>query len=388
MLWRLQGNPPVRCFSKNTSQISVRECSMNRDYTKYRERHIAFWEMQEVESPLIGFTVGAGLDSWSYWQYNKAAQALLNKQDIMPDDINPIDFIEDQLRYLELSETINDDVCRSAMPLASVPWMEAILGCPVCSTEAHMTCKKILDNVDSSRPNRVSSDNVWVKKYFEFIQVYTNVFSGRYPVTQSIVRGPSDLASALLGAEEAAMALMTEPEAMHGLLDYVTDQLEQFLKLHMGVLPKFQDGYVIGQYELWAPEPALRIQEDASTLYSPELFEEFLKPLDKRLASISKYTLIHLHSSSLFLIDQFLQVSQIRAFQVTKDAGRISLAGMMPSLLKIQRAGKPLIVKGQFDYADYDLMKRMLSVRGLCVQPVVKNLSDAHRIMPMLRNWV
>lgn len=360
---------------------------MNRDYTKYKEKHSAFWNMQDVESPLIGFTVGAGLDSWSYWQYNKAAQALLNRQNIMPHDINPMDFIEDQLRYLELSDTINDDVCRSAMPLASVPWMEAMLGCPVCSTEAHMTCRRILDNVDSLWPSPLAFENVWVKKYLEFIQLYTNAFSGKYPVAQSILRGPSDLASALLGAEEAAMALMTEPEAMHGLLDYVTDQLEQFLKMHMGVLPKFQDGYVIGQYELWAPEPPLRIQEDGSSLYSPELFEEFLKPLDIRLASLSNYTLIHLHSSSLFLIDQFLQISQLRAFQVTKDAGRITLADMMPSLLKIQRVGKPLIVKGQFEDADYDLMKKNLSVRGLCVQPVVKNLSDAQRVMPLLRKW-
>jgi hypothetical protein len=361
---------------------------MNRDHAKYKERHIAFWEMQEVDNPLIGFTVGAGLDSWSYWQYNKGARALLNKQNILPDDINPIDFIEDQLHYLELSETINDDVCRSAMPLASVPWMEAILGCPVFSTEAHMTCKKIVDKVDSLNPIPFTSDNIWVKKYFEFIKIYTDVFAERFPVAQSVLRGPSDLACALVGSEDAAIALITEPEAMHSLLNYVTDQLERLLKMHLAVLPKFRDGYVIGQYELWAPEPALRIQEDFATFYSPELYEEFLKPLDKRLASISKYTLIHLHSSSLFLIDQFLQVSQIRAFQVTKDPGRVSLVDMMPSLLKIQQAGKPLIIKGQFEDCDYDLMKRMLSVRGLCVQPVVRNLSDADRVMPMLRKWV
>ncbi len=67
----------------------------------------------------------------SYWQYNKAAQALLTGGEIIPDDINPNDFVEDQLKYLELSEQINDDVYRSVMPLASVPWMEAILGCPI-----------------------------------------------------------------------------------------------------------------------------------------------------------------------------------------------------------------------------------------------------------------
>lgn len=360
---------------------------MKRDFKEFKERHMSFWEMREVDSPLIGFTIGAGLDSWSYWQYNKAAQALLNKRNILPDDINPIDFIEDQLHYLELSEQINDDVCRSAMPLASVPWMEAILGCPVFSTEAHMTSKKILDKVESLNPIPFTSDNIWVKKYFEFLKTYTYVFSERFPVAQSVLRGPSDLACALLSPEDATIALITEPEAMHFLLNYITDQLEQFLKMQISVLPKFQDGYVIGQYELWAPEPVLRIQEDFSTLYSPELYEEFLQPLDKRLAAISNYTLIHLHSSSLFLLDQFLKVSQIRVFQVTKDPGSVTLVDMMPSLLKIQLAGKPLIIKGQFEDSEYDLMKKKLSVRGLCVQPVVKNLSDANRILPILRKW-
>jgi hypothetical protein len=49
--------------------------------------------MSEVDSPLIGFVVGAGLDSWSYWQYNNTAQALLNNELILPNDIKPTDFV-------------------------------------------------------------------------------------------------------------------------------------------------------------------------------------------------------------------------------------------------------------------------------------------------------
>ncbi len=63
----------------------------------------------------------------------------------------------------------------------------------------------------------------------------------------------------MIGIENAAIALLNKPEEMHRLLNYVTLQLEKFLEMHFSALPKFLDGYVIGQYEIWAPEPAIRI---------------------------------------------------------------------------------------------------------------------------------
>jgi hypothetical protein len=360
---------------------------MTPEINEYKKRHLAFWELSEVDRPLLGFTIGAGLDSWSYWQYNKAAGALLNREKISAEDINPADFVEDQLKYLELCEQIEDDIYRTAMPLASIPWMEAILGCPVLSTQAGFKSAEILDNPRSLQLVPFDPHNPWIEKYLEFIEVYTKAFGTQYPVSQSVLRGPSDLASALLGAENATLAMSLEPQPMHRLLDYVTGQLEKFLRLQLKQLPKFQDGYVIGQYDIWAPEPAIRIQEDFTVLYSPKFYAEFLKPLDERLAGISSYTLIHLHASSLFLLDQFLEVSQTRAYQVTKDLGSARLSDMMPALLKIQQAGKPLIVKGQFDDTDLDLMKRNLSLHGLCIQPVVSGPSEAQELLPSLRNW-
>jgi hypothetical protein len=270
------------------------------------------------------------------------------------------------------------------MPLASIPWMEAILGCPILATKANMKSGEILDGAGSLNPIPFQADNPWVIKYLQFIEVYTQAFGDRYPVAQSVIRGPSDLASALMGAEQATMSLATEPREMQQLLEYVTDQLIEFLNLQLKHLPVFQNGYVIGQYEIWAPQPAIRFQEDLSVMYSPQLYSEFLQPLDKALASITPYNLIHLHASSLFLIERFLQVKNIKVFQVTKDPGGARMSEMMPALQKIQEAGKPLIVKGKFDGADLDLMKHQLSVRGLCIQPVVGSLSDAGTLLDIM----
>lgn len=362
---------------------------MIQDFETYKNRHLAFWQMSESSSPLVGFTVGGGLDAWSYWQYNKAAQELFKKETISTEDIDPVDFVEDQRRYLESCAQIYDDVYRTAIPLASIPWMEAIMGCPVHSSGTSLKSKEILNAPATLKPVEFDPTNPWIQKYLQFIDVYYQELGNFYPIGQSVVRGPSDLACALLGTENATMALAMEPEAMHELLDYVTDHLEQFLRLQLKHLPSFQDGYVIGQYEIWTPQPAVRIQEDFSVLYSPQFYDEFLRQLDERLAAIAPYSLFHLHNSSLFLIDNILEVSTVTAFQVSKDAEIDTITPMLPGLKKIQQAGKPLIVKGTFSYDDLLLIKENLSLPGLCLQPVVSNVKEAEHILPQLRElWL
>jgi len=265
--------------------------------------------------------------------------------------------------------------------------MEAIIGCPIYSSETHMKSDTILETVASLHPVAFNAENPWILKYFEFIQTYEQAFGDRYPVAQSVIRGPSDLVCSMYGVENATIALIEQPKAMKQLLDYVTGHIEKFYQLHLKYLPKFEGGYVIGQYEIWAPEPAFRIQEDFSVMYSPQLYHEFLQPLDAQLASLSNYTLMHLHTSSLFLIDSFLEVSQIRAFQITKDSGYGAISDMIPVLAKIQKAGKPLILKGQFDANDLKLIKQRLSPCGFCIQPVVRNIQEGRKILPLLRRW-
>lgn len=353
----------------------------------YKERHLKFWSLENVESPLIGFTVGIGLDSWSYWQDNKAAQSLLKLDEILPRNIAPADFVEDQIKYLEYAENIDDDIIRSAMPLASIPWMEAITGCKIISTNSSVSALKMFNDICEVEIMPFTSNNLWAKKYFEFIKVYNEAFNGDYPIGQSIIRGPSDILCAILGVENAAVSLIDNPDGTKKVLNQITKNLESFFRAQSYLLPKFLDGYVIGQYELWAPEPVIRIQEDYSNLFSSEMYQEFLQPLDKKLAGITRYTLIHLHSSSLHLIENFLEVNTIRAFQITKDPNVESIDVMINALKKVQEFNKPLVVKGRFTKEDYSVLKNNLKPAGLCIQPVVKSKDEVTELLTLLRIW-
>lgn len=353
----------------------------------YKEKHLKFWSLEKVDSPLIGFTVGTGQDSWSYWQDNKAAQSLLMLEEISPGNIRPSDFVEDQIKYLKYTENISDDIIRSAMPLASIPWMEAITGCKIISTNSSVSALKMFNDISEVEIIPFNSNNFWAKKYFEFFKIYDEAFNGHYPIGQSILRGPSDILCAILGVENAAVSLIDDPDGTKKVLNRITESLESFLRVQSYLLPKFLDGYVIGQYELWAPEPPIRIQEDYSNLFSNEMYMEFLYSLDKRLAGISKYTLIHLHSSSLHLIENFLEVNTIRAFQITKDPNVESIDVMINALKKVQEFNKPLVVKGRFTKEDFSVLKNNLQPDGLSIQPVVKNKDEVNELLPLLRSW-
>jgi hypothetical protein len=360
---------------------------MDGRFNTLKQRHLDFWEKKEVAYPLVGFTIGIGIDSWSYWRDNAALEQVWGKGRIDPEDLDPEAFVEDQRAYLMRADTAGDDIPRTAMPLAAIPWMEAILGCPVVATEAHFASQPILEGVHDFERVKFDTQNPWVLKYREFIETYSRAFAGWHPIGQSVLRGPSDLVCALVGPEKSTLALLDEPEALKILLDRVTAALERFILLEREWIPPFEGGSVIGQYDLWAPGTTLRMQEDFSTLYSPSLYRAFLKPQDERLAGLAEYTLIHLHSTSLFLIEEFLSVEKIRVFQVTKDPGTATLVKMMPALEKIQKAGRCLVLKGRFDQADLVFMKEKLSPVGLCVQPVVDGAEEAKAALDSYRTW-
>jgi len=144
---------------------------------------------------------------------------------------------------------------------------------------------------------------------------------------------------------------------------------------------------VIGQYELWSPGVPQRIQEDNVALYSPGFYRDFLKPLNVKLAKAVPYTLLHLHSSSLFLLDDFLDIPGVTVFQFSKDEGNRTWRDMLPELRRVQENERCLLIKGRLEPEDVVQLKQQLTPRGLCVEPVVDSVGEAKEMLPALRSW-
>jgi hypothetical protein len=128
------------------------------------------------------------------------------------------------------------------------------------------------------------------------------------------------------------------------------------------------------------------LQEDASGVFSPKLYRELLQPIDRAVARRFANTFIHLHTNSMFLYDLFLEVEEIRCFQVNYElhSGGPPIAGMLPAFRKIQAAGRPLLIRGSFTADELRRLVGALDPAGLYLYIMVDSPAEVERLRPVL----
>jgi hypothetical protein len=130
------------------------------------------------------------------------------------------------------------------------------------------------------------------------------------------------------------------------------------------------------------------MQEDASALFSPDLYVKYLQEEGRRIASAFPYDVIHLHSSSLHLLDRFVDVEPQKCFEINKDQGGWGVARMLPLFKMVQSRGKRLIVRGKLDLADLESLRKELSPLGLYLQIVIDKPEEAKQFKDFFSPWV
>lgn len=336
-------------------------------------RYRAFWNRDPVKRPLVGIT----LVGWFPFQEFSAARAWGSADYLTPEMIDPAAFIPDHLRMLREGEAIDDDLIRGACPgQVAIPWLPAMLGCKmrilpdnVLGEEQHLPW-------DEALRVRLDPDNPWFRKYVEYSEALVDASQGAFPVSHSAEIGPTDLHAVLRGHTRSVLDLADEPEKSAELLHSAGEIFCELTRRLWTRLPLFCGGYFDAQYSLWAPGSIIRMQEDATAVYSPSLFRRFVLPIDRDLAARFECSFIHLHSTSMFLLDAFLECEAIRCFEVNNDVLGPPLPKMMPYFRRIQEARKPLLIRGSFTPDELRLLTAALEPRGLFLNIMVRSMAE------------
>jgi len=133
-----------------------------------------------------------------------------------------------------------------------------------------------------------------------------------------------------------------------------------------------------------APGPIIRMQEDATAAYSPRLYRRFVQPVDRMFAARFPNSFIHLHSTSMFLLDAFLEIEEIRCFEINQDASGPPPAAMMSHFRKVQNAGRPLLIRGAFTASEVRGLLDALEPRGLFLNIMVDGINEIETLRPLL----
>jgi hypothetical protein len=346
------------------------------------ERYAAFWNRGDAKRPLVGFTfVG-----WFPFREFAACQAWRSSKYVTPDMVVPEAFLEDHLRMLREGEILDDDLIRGACPTqVALPFLPGIMGSKlsilpdnVMGEEQHLSWEEALQC-------RLDRGNPWFKKYMEFGEALAAKSQGCFPVSHAAEIGPTDLHAVLRGHNEAILDMIDEPEKTAELLWRVAEIFRDVTVEFWKRVPLFHGGYFDAQYSLWSPGPIVRLQEDATAVFSPALYRKFVQPVDRMVAGHFASSFIHLHSTSMFLLDAFLEIEEIRCFEINNDACGPPLERMVPYFQRVQKARRPLLIRGSFTPQELQLLLDSLEARGLFLNIMANTMGEVEELRTLLK---
>jgi hypothetical protein len=343
-------------------------------------RHEAFLNCDPVDRPLLGFWLGGYFPGD---QFPHAVSEWHNGQPLSPTDIKFESFKPDYEHLYQIHREANDDFFYVASAYWGIPWLEAILGCPVFTNKSNAWADSCLPELN---PVDINLDkNHWFNCLMEFTQKLVRLADGRFPVCPPLLRGPGDAACALRGPMNFVTDFIDDPEKLQALLHLCTSiRMDIIARLH-AILPAWHNTHAAGGYpsKLWSHKTVTYHQEDSAALLNPKLLKTFLLPLHQKMASTAQINFIHLHSACLYPLDILLADNTYNVIEINLDhkGTAPALPDFLPILKSIQSQNRPLLLWGKLTLLEWSKLKKELSTTGLSLQPIIESPKE---IAPLL----
>ena len=345
------------------------------------EKHNQYWNREDTGRPLVSVTIAE--DFFFSRHYHSARDLLEPGKKITADMLDVAAFMSDYERMYNESLRVEQDGFWVGTPYTGIPWMEAMLGCDIQAMEASFVSKPTGATIENFEPIELSLENEWVAKYLEFTKHLVDLSKDRFPVGMPIMRGPSDMLGSLLGQQEMVFALMQQPEKSSEALQNLTECFMKVITAQEDLCKDFHGGRSLGFYNVWAPGKCIWYQEDLSALLSPKLFKQMLRPCGEYICKDYDYTAIHLHPSSFFIVDELLEMDQLKVIEINKDIGGPTIPETMELFQKIVEK-KNIIIWGELDEHDLETIRDQLPSRGVYIHLIAASVERANQLIGYL----
>jgi hypothetical protein len=332
------------------------------------EKHKSFWDFSEQSEPLIDYFID---DLFPL----RKCKDLFKNGNLTPENIVTEEFISFHKRWETMRPELGELV-RTFYPFWPIPWMEGIMGCPmkVSLDTLSIAADQItidLKDIKSIRDYALDPENKWFAKLLDYQKFLIKSFGNEGPIGFGLMRGPIDMASAMLGGERLVFELIDHPPEIRSLLDTCTEVFIATAKAQAELfLPFSEYGYSTMRC-LFQPNPSPVLQEDNVAFLSPTLYKEFIRPLDQRILAEFENMIFHTHTSSIHIIlDDLLSYENLKAIDTVWDLPPFGppIKRLLPTYHRIQEQGKSLyILAAGYPTEEELLTLSELSPHGLCI---------------------
>jgi len=348
------------------------------------EKHRAFWKRGATDGPLLNTLAESAASPFTLqaiWMPLANGSVARENMPLKPEMIEPrliLDFEEFPTRPAGEGETMRgvvDDLFIIRAPVWKMPWVEAILGCPVLfgAEAGSIWSRPHLDHPGQIDRIPPLEGNPWLEKLQEYTQALVQESRGEYQAAQSLMRGTIDLVAALLGHYEMCASLYDHPKELRRLTEHCADVFVKVAKAQEALIPEFHGGRC-SRFGVWVPGTVVVTQADASAAVSARTYEEFFLPYEVDICKQFDFSAVHLHSGFLHTVDVFLKSEYPTAIQVALDTGStpFTVHDLIPTFLKVLDK-KPLLVMGAMTSAELEELRETLPASGLYVSALIKD---------------
>jgi hypothetical protein len=328
------------------------------------------------DRPLLGFFVGSDFPLRRY----DASRSLPEGRPLQPGDFGVGPYLDDCDRLFDLHEACGGDFIWSASAFWGIPWLEALLGCPIVADHSTgaIRAERPPDFHGPDGLRAFDASSPWMRKAVEFLDRMAERSAGRWPIGTTRMRGIADLLSALYGPAEFIYAMMDQPEEVREICRRLTDLWIAFGRLQIEHIPLFHGGVGSFYYNMWAPAGTVWHQEDAAALLSAEIYDQFIREHDRRIAGSFPGCIMHQHPTAFVPTDFYLEMP-FAALELHIDEGGPDAEALYETHMKILRR-KPLLIWGNISERDMAWIFRRLPHQGLAIITVVTGPEQAAAI--------
>ena len=362
-------------------------------FRSFMARHRAFWRGEGQHGVLRA--AGVFRPSEAVGLRQPDGRVIVETEHLTPDMVDPnalIDGVEGwdaawpDARLSAFSQVLiglgMGDLMPFSRPPAKIPWIEAMLGCPIVMTEGQIwTGPYPGDPEEVIRRGVHLEQDPWFQLFLEFLRLLQTRLADRYPpCLNTLLRGTSDLAAALLGVQGACVGFLDRPAFMARLLRVCTDANLAVIEAGYKVLQPFENGTMSG-FGVWSPGQVVLTQADHSALISPHMYGRQILPYDLEVIRSCPISMFHVHNCALHIAPLLIEIPELDVIQVrvnpypTAERRRYEIEMMQ----RIQQH-KLLIVDANFPTPEEaEAVLAELSPRGLCFRtwfelPVYRSL--------------
>jgi len=327
------------------------------------QRHAAFWKHQDLGEPLVRVLTSRQRERFE-------------NLDVTPELLD-VEALTPEVGKRDVRKRlVQGDLFHTEDVYSRIPWMEAIVGCEIhAGTDEAMWPKPAL-GPDYEGMERIvpGDDNPWLVKLLALTRALVDANDGSYLVTHTLMRGPIDLLSALIGDVRMGLAFYDEPEQIAEVLSLATEAFLRVARAQYAIMPPFEGGWSPWMYCLLAPGTVIRLQSDSASQISPRMYREQILPHDRAIFSAFDYSIIDLHSAgTLHLHPVLIEVAELDALSVTLDPydNAPTLDELIPIFGRILEA-KSLSVYGEMTLEQVAQLKQALPSGCLAINALLR----------------